>query len=129
MISYAATGLFDGNDLLALYNAQRALDAVIEPPGVLYRCHEIARAVAAQRNLYGTVEDGNCAGADHSWIRLESGNILDPYVCWRLPMVQLVDVRSPTLQRNLYRVEEPRTDIDAEIVAGLSQVMREALER
>ncbi len=123
MKSFAEAGLFNGIETLALYTAQKAVDAVIEPEGVRYRCHEIARAVAAQTHVWGVVEDGNCGGADHSWIRLSTGNILDPYVCWRLPMVQLVDVRSPTLQRDLYRVEAERTDIDEDLVAKLSAEM------
>lgn len=125
MKSVAETDLFNGEEKLALYLAQRAIKAVIEPEGVRYRCHEIARAVAAQRFVFGTVEDGNCLGVEHSWIRLGTGNILDPYVMARLPMVQLVNVRSPTLQRDLYRVEPMRTDIDIVLVAALALVMGE----
>lgn len=128
MKSVAETDLFNGEERLALHLARRAIKAVIEPEGVRYRCHEIARAVALQRFVFGTVEDGNCAGAEHSWIRLDTtGNILDPYVVWRLPMVQLVDVRSVNLQRDLYRTEAMRTDIDLVLVVTLAQVMREAL--
>lgn len=121
------------------------MQTVDEPTHAFYRCHEIARFVFdALEPVIPTfaptakVVDGNYAGGDHSWIRLNPSTILDPYAIARFPMVQLIDVGALTLARTLYvgegeplraytkcdppRYEKSRTDIRCSVVQELLEV-------
>lgn len=80
------------------------------------RCHEVARVVGIKLGLQ--VCDG-CfeAGAEHSWCRLPSRHILDPYCVGRLPPVQLVAVVTAMPCRYKERVVD--TAIRADVVHWL----------
>lgn len=129
MQSYSEREIFTREEIEFMRRATRCVSCVRMPEGVEYRCHEIARAVALALGMRSgaVVVDGVYEGCDHSWIVLPSGNVLDPYAVARLPMVQLVDVRSVTLQRRQYIQQAKRDDIDFDLVLVLAEQMRSAL--
>ena len=126
MISYSAHFVFsEKHQRLRDYAEKLVRDIVEAEPGT-WRCHEIARVLFLRLGLKAParIVDGTYAGCDHSWIELAGGTILDPYAVARLPMVQLVDVTAPTLQRNQYVAGPPRDDVRYEILQELLQQAR-----
>ena len=93
MKTYSETDIFSAEDLRAF----RLATAIVarfpdeDVHGNALRCHEVASAVG--RLLKIPVEHGVYeVGAQHSWLRLPSGHILDAYAVGRLPPVILVAV-------------------------------------
>src|SRR5579859_6266496 len=118
-----SVGQFPREAIEAWRKAELIVRSFVEYPDELLRCHEVARAVFVvlmDAGALGTfaaarVVDGWYAGADHSWIELRPGIILDPSAVARAPMVQLVDTANILLQSRLFSEEEKRTDIRSEI--------------
>ena len=123
---YAAHHVFSVRAQEAFGRATILVARVVEPFGSVVRCHELARAVLLALEARGgsplVLQDGECAGVQHSWLVIDSA-ILDVYTVARLPMVQLVDVVTPTLQCRLYRCGPMRDDIDHAMVATLRKQM------
>lgn len=120
MESYSAQHIFTVEHLALMHAVQGTVDQFIEPEPGFFRCHEIARAIHELFNHPGIVTDGVYAGVEHSWIHLYPAmTILDVYAVGRAPMVQLVDLGRPTLQRSLFTPGEPRFDIRYDVVRGL----------
>jgi len=93
MKTYSETDVFTAEDL----RAWRLATAIVarfpdnDVHGNALRCHEVATAVG--RLLKLSVEHGMYeVAAQHSWLRLPSGHILDAYAMGRLPPVILVAV-------------------------------------
>lgn len=119
MNGYSYEEIFDRRDRQAWRFATEVVANICEPSNGRYRCHEVARAVfrslRAVEMLPDTaaVLDGSYCGVDHSWILIdsESGSVLDVYSVAQIPMVRLVDLGSPTLQRDNYKSGPDRDDI------------------
>lgn len=98
------------------------------------RCHEIARAFAHVMEL--PFEDGHYCAVEHSWLYVKHPKeayaecILDVYAVGRLPMVQLVDVKTASLSHyKLYREGKKRTDIrERDVEKVLAALSTKALE-
>jgi len=140
---YSADKVFSWQHQSLRDKAQHFVEFIKEPEPGMYRCHEVTRFVfqllapwafhvlAPEAKLV----DGNFAGVDHTWIRLDESVILDVYSVARLPPVQLVHVGSATLLRRLYigegeklptlegdtkiRLEPPRDDVRTDVVERL----------
>lgn len=127
MRGYAEDAVFLTQHLVLFERAQLVVLRIEEPVAGTYRCHEVTRFVfRAMKNVLqkyagdAIVEDGIFAGVEHSWIRLSPYVILDVYSVARLPMVQLLDVGTPTLLRSLYKADPiPRSDIREDALSAL----------
>ena len=124
MISYAERHRFSSK-AVALWESASALVELLphtDEQGREVRCHEVARVLGKVLNL--EVVDGASVGVDHSWLIIDRTTLLDPYVPGRLPMVQLIDIGSPTLLRLCYASElngKPRADIRQEVIDFLER--------
>ena len=122
MKSYSERNVFEA---LAVETYEQAADLVARLPSHLdgegreLRCHEIARALAMVLGL--DYVDGTSVGVDHSWLIIDRTTLLDPYVPGRLPLVQLVDIGTPTLMRLCYQgaLDGARTDVRTAVVDDL----------
>ena len=127
MKSYSERHVFRQSELDDLALAALVVSE-LKDPGVTLRCHEIARIVAVRlqklrpNRIDTFVIDGVYGACEHSWLRLETGNILDPYCIGRLPMVQLIsrDVPGLTLSA-LYKPRDQRLDIDWKLIERLAR--------
>lgn len=146
MKGYSADKVFSWQYQSLRDKAQHLVEYIKEPEPGLYRCHEVVRFVFEVLSPWALkvlapearIVDGNFAGVDHTWIRLDDGVILDCYSVARLPPVQLVNVGAPMYGlRRLYigegeklptlegerqiRLEPPRTDVRTDVIERLME--------
>lgn len=128
MRGFSFHNVFRACDVSAFHRATALIKALRDPASdaAPFRCHEVTRAIARMlvaesivpEQLVMPVDlvvDGTYCGVEHSWLRLSEHTLLDCYAVARLPMVQLVDIGTPTLQRDQYRRGPKRDDIRKDI--------------
>ena len=130
MRSIAETTYFAKEVLRLFREAAEIVELIPSAQDQLLRCHEVARVVAAMLNKPNIkVVDGRYGIVDHSWLMLGDEYLLDVYAVGRLPMVQIRDVRTPTLPRPVeYFPGPPRSDIQTAVVAELLARLSPTLE-
>lgn len=126
MKGYSERHHFDERALQIWERATKLVESIpthLDAMGREIRCHEVARALG---NVFGLeVADGCTIGVDHSWLIINRSTLLDPYAPGRMPMVQLVDLGSPTLHRLNYNLDlRARDDVRADVVETLTTWMR-----
>jgi len=136
MKSYSERHFF-APPLIDLLEVAREFVEQVEWTGDELRCHELTRAVGRFLGLPADcVQDGYYGFADHSWLwvpgpptdvitqRVGWPDILDVYCVGRLPQVQLVLGKNPSLPHVgwAYRPDKARTDIKTHIVDQLVQL-------
>jgi len=92
MMGFAVQKVFHPADLIA----HRIATAIVERmPEDGRSCHQVASQLSdTLHNTYSietTVVHGSLHGIDHSWLRLPTGKILDPYRPGFHPCVLLID--------------------------------------
>lgn len=125
MIGYSEKEIFSKPELQLFSRARRFVDDLVEFPTEVFRCHELARAVAASLRELGflvDVVDGHIGAVDHSWLVTQHKHILDVYAVGRLPMVQLVDPFTSACMG--YREGRQREDIDQAVVEKIVERVR-----
>lgn len=119
MKPYAETKVFTNTDLFLHQLAVRTVHQVPNTDATVWRCHELARAVAQRFYPHHKLQvvDGKFWIIEHSWLLTPDGAILDCYVPGAMPQVQLID---PFVCWGTRYVNGPeRTDIRADEITRL----------
>jgi hypothetical protein len=128
MKGYSEQTVFSHQSVLAFRRATRMVERVVDTK-TSTRCHELARAcqlaLLSLGHPHWLIADGHYGIVEHSWLEMSPETnhhaILDVYSVGRLPMVQLVDIRSLAVRQHLdmYRGSSYRSDIDLHRVQAL----------